>query len=174
MDKCVSFLGRSDLPHVGELMQNGSAQGSRRVIPCRPRRGRHCAANIPWWQVLLLCFVSAGRSVKQWSHKCRHKKCLLNYKQPQPIPFCQRVVKVIDTPFTERPMFTCPVNKVPLGGSVATSCPHTEQLTFSQPLISIPLLVTPYLQTLLTCVRVGRAGWLTGWLGAHGPRLWLE
>lgn len=28
-----------------------------------------------------------------------------------------------------------------------------------------------YLPTLLTCLRVGRTGWLSGWLGAHGPRL---
>lgn len=33
-----------------------------------------------------------------------------------------------------------------------------------------------YLPPLFTCVcrRVGRTGWLSGWLGAHGPRLWLE
>lgn len=43
--------------------------------------------------------------------------------------------------------------------------------SFSHPLLSIPVPFTPYQQPSLTCLRVGRAGWLTGWLGAHGPRL---
>lgn len=33
-----------------------------------------------------------------------------------------------------------------------------------------------YLAVTLTwvCLRAGRAGWLSGWLGVHGPKLWLE
>lgn len=75
--------------------------------------------------------------------------------------------------FTERPMFTWPANKAPLDGCVAISCTTSSigAHTFPQPLLSISLLFTLYLQPSLTCFRAGRAGWLAGWLGAHGPRL---
>lgn len=88
-----------------------------------------------------------------------------------------KVIKDTETPFTEQPAFPSPVTKAPLGGSMETSCSKSSngaEHIFFQPPLSILLPFTPYLQPLLTCLRVGRAGWLTGWLGAHGPRLWLE
>lgn len=149
------------------------------LIPCHSHRGRNCSASSPWWEELLLCFASAGWSVGQGSHSWKTSEMAA---ASQKSPTDAVLLKGNQGHGHACADKYCHDNTTRWHcGDILSKVLKRNRFIFLfshphlfSPLLSIPLPFTAYLQPLLTCLRVGRAGWLTGWLGVHGPRLWLE
>lgn len=141
-----------------------------RHFPSQPQ-GAHllCEHSLMASAASVLCFCRQVSGIVITPMTGIKKSCCIINKHNRSHSY-EKVIKVIDTPFTEQTMPTCHATKTPLGGTVETpsSKSQTEQILFSHFLTlssqfqSHSLLISsPHSPVSESAVQ---AGWQDGWV----------